>query len=867
MRTLALTVMMMSCVAGAETVKMLDREVVVREPNYDEKKIAPYELEDPLTFLDGRKVTKETWSQRRREILGVFSKEMYGAEPPPPEALVTEAVDEKVAVAGFAVRRQYRMWFRADKTGPCVNWILWLPRHAKKPVPVILFLNYGGNHELVLDEDVPVTTAWSRAKDEDVLEHRISAKTRGSMQDPENTTVFPVGEIVARGYAVMSACYCEISSDPDQCAPDSATFKQEVFAYNGVFSLWGARNQRRTDNPTALGAWAWALSRGLDLAERIAEVDAEKAVVTGCSRLGKAALLAAARDERFAVCVPNETGGGGAPLAKRDFGENISTENRSFTHWYCPAYAKYASDPAKLLTFDQHLLLACIAPRALLVEGFGMPWFDTKGEYLALRAASPVWRMLGGCGLPNVAWPDVFDTSAIGLDVGYVRRAEDHGIASCDWRWLLDFADRALGPERETRKWQAAIDAAANSGGGRVTVPAGEHEVGQLELKSNVELRLEKGAVLRGAVGLKHYRLVSLPYSEGVWSAIVMGLGVTNVAVTGEGMIWGDGSAWPQPADYGDNQEGNRARGLFFSDCRNVRLEDFTLKDAACWGIVFKCCDGVKAQRVKIDSHANANNDGFDIEARNVLIEDCDVDTGDDAFCIKSNDPHFMVENVLIRNCVGRSHCACFKLGTASHGVMRDVRFEKCVAGAPRRDFPDRRRDDGGTWFGRMNSSAALSACCVDGGVVENVQFRDISISGTDMPIFIRTGRRPRRSNGVAASGVHVLRNVTFENIVGTTLGDGVSIIAGVPGFRPKGIVLRNVRLTVTGGVTDESTVAKHLPEYVDRYPYPHLFEATLPAYGLWARHVDDLTLENVEFALSSGACDCRDAIRKEDVK
>lgn len=125
-----------------ETVRALDREVCVHHPNYDAAKIPPYTLEDPLTFLDGRKVTRADWPARRREILGVFAKEMYGAEPPAPEAVVTELVDEKVgAAAGYAIRRQYRMWFRADRSGPCLNWIVWLPRDAKRPVPVVSFLN------------------------------------------------------------------------------------------------------------------------------------------------------------------------------------------------------------------------------------------------------------------------------------------------------------------------------------------------------------------------------------------------------------------------------------------------------------------------------------------------------------------------------------------------------------------------------------------------------------------------------------------------------------------------------------------------------------------------------------------------------
>ena len=166
-------------------------------------------------------------------------------------------------------------------------------------------------------------------------------------------------------------------------------------------------------------------------------------MVTGCSRLGKAALLAAARDERFAVCVPNQTGGGGAPLAKRDYGENTSTENVMFTHWYCKAYRKYSEKPWETLTFDQHMLLAAVAPRALLVQGFDTSrWMHTKGEYLACRAAAPVWKFLGRGTMPDVPYPDNYCTSGIGESFGYVRRSEQHGISAHDWMWLLDFADR-----------------------------------------------------------------------------------------------------------------------------------------------------------------------------------------------------------------------------------------------------------------------------------------------------------------------------------------------------------------------------------------------------------------------------------------
>ena len=415
------------------------------EANYDESKVAPFTLESPLVFSDGTRLGgPEDWPRRRAEILDIFAREMYGQQPPVPECLLTELLDEKVgALAGYAVRSQYRMWFRTDRKGPCINWIVFRPRYAAKPVPVIIFLNYRGNHELVPDKDIPIQKGWTRAG-KFTRGNRSTAATRGLDCNPNSDSTLPIGMILASGYAVISACYCEVSPDPNYNEPD-ARFSQSTFPYTGAFDLWGKRDDRRTDNITAIGAWAWALSRGLDLAERIPEIDAAKSVVTGCSRLGKAALLAAARDERFAVCVPNQCGGGGVCLAKRDFGECIGTEVRMFTHWYCKAYAKYAPNPPKLLTFDQHLLVASIAPRRVLVEGFGPnDWMDTKGEYLACRAASPAWDFLGLKGMPGDGYPDYYDTSAIGDYIGYVRRTEEHGIAPCDWLWLLNFADKAL---------------------------------------------------------------------------------------------------------------------------------------------------------------------------------------------------------------------------------------------------------------------------------------------------------------------------------------------------------------------------------------------------------------------------------------
>ena len=428
---------------------------VAAEINYDESKVRDYRLEDPLAFADGSRVSgARDWERRRREIVGIFEREMYGRIPPAPETLVTDMTDDGFELADLAIRRQYRMWFRADRSGPHVDWLVLLPNRPKDwrgrragghtaregdtKAPVVLFLNYGGNHEFLTSTAVAVPdSCWLRNEAaRGIVAHRPEEASRGFARRTDHASPFPVETILARGYAVMTACYGQVSPDVEVRKGDS-----ESLAYTGVFELWNV-DRTAPDATGALGAWAWALSRGLDLAERIREIDAKRNVVTGCSRLGKTALLAASRDARFAVCAPVQTGAGGVPLAKRNFGEDVATLVRFFPHWFCPAYRKYANNELAQ-PFDQHLLIASIAPRWILVLGYTLPWYDPKGELLACRAASPAWTLNGCKGLPETGSPKLYGTSAIGPSLGYYVRGGQHGISGYDWVQILNFADMA----------------------------------------------------------------------------------------------------------------------------------------------------------------------------------------------------------------------------------------------------------------------------------------------------------------------------------------------------------------------------------------------------------------------------------------
>ena len=425
----------------------------------------------------------------------------------------------------------------------------------------------------------------------------------------------------------------------------------------------------------------------------------------------------------------------------------------------------------------------------------------------------------------------------------------------------------------ETEKWQSAIDAVSSSGGGIVVVPKGRHVTGGLFLRDNVTLKLEKGAVLEGSIDPADYTGLDLEFVETrtPWSALIMATNAVNVSVVGEGRIFGNGTAFPPT-----RESVGRPRGLIFYHCRNVRVEGVTIHDPGSWTCYFKECDGVVARNVTIDSHSNRNNDGFDIDSRNVLVENCTVDGGDDGICLKSDNPSFTVENVVVRGCTVSSTCNALKIGTGSHGNFRNILFENvrtrlCSRFGRNSAGYDHEKALGvyKEWYkGCVTPYSSISAIAienVDGGILENVTFRNIEAEGARVPIFIRAGLRTGRKCGILAGTGRVMRGILLENVKGTALSQIACSITGVDGLRIEDVTLRNVSLTFPGGCR-EADERSPVPDVTGEYPEANMFgrERGLPAYAFYARHVDGLRFENVETSLSSP--DERKAIIADDV-
>ncbi len=182
------------------------------------------------------------------------------------------------------------------------------------------------------------------------------------------------------------------------------------------------------------------MSRALDALEAMSDIDAGRVALIGHSRHGKAALWAGALDPRFRIVIANNSGKGGASLARRNFGETIRHLTARYPHWFPASYAGFAGRESELQV-DAHMLVALSAPRPIYIAlAEDDLWADPKGEFLAALAASPVYRLLGADGLAASAMPaperQVLST------IGYHLRRGGHGVTAYDWERFLDFADR-----------------------------------------------------------------------------------------------------------------------------------------------------------------------------------------------------------------------------------------------------------------------------------------------------------------------------------------------------------------------------------------------------------------------------------------
>jgi hypothetical protein len=333
---------------------------------------------------------------------------------------------EPRSLGGLATRRQIRVLLDGTEGGPSFEILLYVPSGRLRPVPVFLGLNFEGNHSVHPDPGIHLTPSWV-ADGPGIVDGHATDAARGS-----EAAAWPVERILDRGYALATVYYGDIE-------PDNASgLKDGVRAHFGP----GATGTLGASDWGAIAGWAWGLERSLDYLETDVDLDAHKVALLGHSRLGKTALWAGAQDERFAMVISNNSGEGGAALARRWFGETVDAITRTFPWWFAGRFRDYAGHEASL-PVDQHLLLALIAPRPLYVASASEDlWADPRGEFLAARAAEPVYRLLGRDGMGVDDWP--VPNRPVGGTIGYHLRRGPHALTAYDWEQYLAFADRHL---------------------------------------------------------------------------------------------------------------------------------------------------------------------------------------------------------------------------------------------------------------------------------------------------------------------------------------------------------------------------------------------------------------------------------------
>lgn len=398
---------------------------LIRPISYEETKVPPYKLPDLLLCEDGTKVRSiKQWEEKRRpELLYLFSEYMYGKTPCVNEDIKWIVLrTQENALGGKAIRRDVRVYPLANHLEHSINVQMYLPSYSKeKPVPLFFAMALLPNYTVCNDPevDMPDFILAENGK-------RKKAVKRGCMSE-----FWQLDKLLERGYGLVTFCHQDLSPD---------TLNDFL---KGVPSLYYIPGMK-CPYPNEWGSisfWAWQMSRVMDYLVTDKLVDNKRIIAIGHSRFGKTALWAAAQDKRFAIVISNNSGCGGAAISRRCFGETIEAINRKFPQWFCGNFKQF-DNRENYLPFDQHELIALIAPRPVYIASAEEDrWADPKGEFLGGKEATPIYNLYGLDGLECKEIPDIECPQSKGY-VGFHIRKGGHTMTQYDWIQYLNFVDR-----------------------------------------------------------------------------------------------------------------------------------------------------------------------------------------------------------------------------------------------------------------------------------------------------------------------------------------------------------------------------------------------------------------------------------------
>ena len=373
---------------------------------------------DPLLIFQGPKVTSsEQWFTTQRPMLGaLFAHYMYGHIPPRPTELKFLPQSNDTQYFGGKATKKEILIRVGPEDAPAIHLLLVVPNRRPAGAPVFLGVNFRGNHAVLKDPSISISPRFSGQE---------AAAARGA-----DAGSWCVEQVIDHGYAVATFHNGDLEPDrPD--APDGIrAYYRDHRAADGRFD-WGA-----------VAAWAWSLHRAVDYLLTDPDIDASRIAIIGHSRNGKAALLSAALDPRVAMVVPIQAGCGGTAPSRGKLGETVKQINDRFPHWFNDEFKKF-NDQVERLPFDQHCLVALMAPRPVLFAcATEDTWANPPGQFEMLEAAEPVYRLLRAGSLGAHEMPPT--GHLIDSTLGYFIRPGKHSVTLEDWQLILAYADNNL---------------------------------------------------------------------------------------------------------------------------------------------------------------------------------------------------------------------------------------------------------------------------------------------------------------------------------------------------------------------------------------------------------------------------------------
>ena len=418
---------------------------------------------------------------------------------------------------------------------------------------------------------------------------------------------------------------------------------------------------------------------------------------------------------------------------------------------------------------------------------------------------------------------------------------------------VLDFGAKADGTTLDTQAVQQAIDLCSKDGGGQVLIPSGKVVlIGTIYLKSFVTLYLENGAVLLGSPNYSDYTTdthkntyKNEPHMD---RCLIFARDAHSFSIEGKGTIDANG----HPKNFA-KEKGGRPMMLRFLNCNDIHLKDVSLLNPAAWTSAWLYCNEIVVDGIKIISRVNHNGDGLDFDGcTNVRVSNSSFDTSDDSICLQTSRADKPCKDITITNCVFTSKWAAMRFGLASRGDFESVTVSNC------------------TFHDILDSGLKIQMN--EGGEMKNMIFSNIIMKNVPRPIFMTFCQQRA---GVDApkemAPMKAMHGFIFENIIVDNREldkNSAILITGMPNHYITDIQLKNIQITISGGGTKEDAAKKHLKEFTletmgDWWPeYSKI--GTLPASGIFARHIDGLSIDHIYINILNK--DARKAVVFDDV-